>query len=84
MRKGLPFRSAYKLAGQLVARCMEEGQVLETLPLTVYREYSPLFGEDLYPAIDLKACMEKRTSEGGTSAASVRKQIAWVRTVLKT
>ena len=83
VRKGLPFRSAYKLAGRLVARCMEEGQVLESLPLAVYREYSPLFAEDLYPAIDLRACMEKRISEGGTSAASVQKQIAWVRTVLK-
>ncbi len=84
VRKGLPFRSAYKLSGQLVARCMADGQVLETLPLSVYREYSPLFEDDLYADIDLKACMEKRISEGGTSAASVKKQIAAVREALRT
>ena len=83
VRKGLPFRSAYQIAGQLVARCMETGQVLESLPLTVYREYSPLFAEDLYPAIDLRTCMEKRISQGGTSIASVERQITWVRTVLQ-
>ena len=83
VRKGLPFRSAYKLSGQIVARCMADGQVLESLPLEVYREYSPLFGEDLYAAIDLKACVEKRISEGGTSESSVEKQIAWVRMVLE-
>ncbi len=82
VRKGLPFRSAYKISGQIVARCMAEGEVLETLPLAVYREFSPLFDEDLYGEIDLKTCVEKRISEGGTSAASVEKQIDYVRTVL--
>ena len=83
VKKGLPFRSAYKISGQLVARCMEEGTVLESLPLDTYKEFSPLFEEDLYPEIDLKNCMEKRISEGGTSAASVMKQIAWVRKELE-
>ena len=58
---------------------MESGQVLETLPLETYRTYSELFDETLYDAIDLKNCMEKRISEGGTSVASVEKQIAFVR-----
>ena len=82
VRKGLPFRSAYKLSGQIVAKCMAEGQVLETLPLEVYQSYSPLFGEDLYAQIDLRTCMEKRSSEGGTSVASVEAQIAYVKEVL--
>ena len=79
VKKGMPFRSAYKLSGQIVARCMQEGQVLESLPLEEYRSFSPLFEADLYAAIDLRACMEKRISEGGTSLASVEKQIAFVR-----
>ncbi|MBQ9250983.1 MAG: argininosuccinate lyase [Oscillospiraceae bacterium] len=83
VRKGLPFRSAYKVSGQIVARCMAEGQVLETLPLETYREFSPMFDEDLYKEIDLKTCVEKRISEGGTSEASVEKQITYVRTVLE-
>ena len=83
VRKGMPFRSAYKISGQLVALCMKEGTVLEHLPLSRYREYSELFEADLYNAIDLKTCMEKRSSEGGTSVASVEKQIAAVRVILE-
>ncbi len=77
--KGLPFRSAYKIAGQLVARCLQDRCVLETLPLAVYQEYSPLFDEGIFDAVDLQACVERRTSEGGTSEASVEAQLQWVR-----
>ncbi len=83
VKKGMPFRSAYKISGQLVAHCMETGQVLETLPLETYKSYSELFDETLYAAIDLRTCMEKRISEGGTSVASVEKQIALVRKELE-
>ncbi len=77
--KGLPFRSAYKISGAVVAQCIKQGWTLETMPLDAYRAFSPLFSEDLYPAVDLRACVEKRKSEGGTSAASVERQIAKVR-----
>ena len=83
VKKGMPFRSAYKISGQLVKACMENGTVLEELPLETYRQYSELFDDGLYQAIDLKTCMEKRISEGGTSAASVEKQIAAVRKELE-
>ena len=79
VKKGMPFRTAYKISSQIVRHCMETGQVLETLPPESYREFSELFDDDVYAAIDLKACMEKRISEGGTSASSVEKQIALVR-----
>ena len=79
VKKGLPFRSAYKISGQIVAHCIAHGQVLETLPLEVYKTYSDLFEADLYPEIDLTTCVEKRISEGGTSAASVSAQIAYVK-----
>ena len=78
VRKGLPFRSAYKLSGQLVARCIKDECVPETLPLSVYREYSPLFDEDVYTAIDLAVCVEKRSSFGGTAVQSVETQLAFV------
>ncbi len=78
-RRGMPFRSSYKIAGQLVAECILKGTVLEELPLEEYRKYSPLFEEDLYREIDLLTCVEKRVSEGGTSVSSVEKQIAYVR-----
>ncbi len=79
VKEGLPFRSAYKIAGQLVARCIAEGKVLEDLPLEVYKEYADLFTEDVYHAIDLNTCVATRISEGGTSVASVEAQIAYVK-----
>ena len=78
VKKGLPFRSAYKLCGQIVAKCIAQGQVLQTLPLADYQSFSPLFGEDLYEHIDLKTCVEKRISQGGTSPDSVQAQMAYV------
>jgi len=82
VKKGLPFRSAYKISGQLVALCIQKGTVLEELPLDTYKEHSDLFDTDLYDDIDLVTCVEKRISEGGTSTASVKAQIAYVREVL--
>ena len=79
VKRGMPFRTAYKISGQIVAQCIAEGKVLETLPLAVYREYSELFDEELYGEIDLANCVEKRISEGGTSQASVAAQIAYVK-----
>lgn len=82
MGKGLPFRTAYKLSGQIVAQCIASGCVLETLPLEAYQQFSPLFGPDVYEAIDLQKCVEKRVSEGGTSVSSVEKQLLWAKTQL--
>ena len=79
VKKGMPFRSAYKISGQIVAKCMQSGCVLETLPLNEYQAFSELFDEDLYHEIDLNTCVEKRISEGGTSLASVEAQIAYVK-----
>jgi argininosuccinate lyase len=78
VKKGMPFRSAYKISGSIVAKCMNDGRVLETLPLDVYQSFSPLFDEDLYEAIDLRTCVEKRISRGGTSLRSVEMQLEWV------
>ncbi len=83
VKKGLPFRSAYKISGELVGLCIEKNTVLEELPLDVYQQYSPLFAEDLYTQIDLKTCVEKRISEGGTSVSSVESQISYVCDMLK-
>ena len=83
VKKGMPFRSAYKISGQLVALCIQKNTVLEELDLESYKSYSDLFEEDLYEHIDLLTCMEKRSSEGGTSTASVKKQIAYVKSQLE-
>ena len=76
VRKGLPFRSAYKISGAIVGDCVKSGAVLEELPLETYQQYSDLFDSDVYEAIDLTACVEKRTSAGGP--AKVQEQIDYV------
>ena len=78
VKKGMPFRSAYKISGQIVAQCIKEDIVLETLPLEVYKSYSELFEENIFTEISLSNCVEKRISEGGTSVASVEAQILFV------
>ena len=81
--KGLPFRTAYKISGELVADCTSRGCVLETLPLEAYKARCSLIDGDVYPAIDLIACVEKRSSAGGTCRASVLSQIAQVKEALQ-
>ncbi|MBE6964794.1 MAG: argininosuccinate lyase [Ruminococcaceae bacterium] len=83
VKKNLPFRSAYKISGQLVAKCIAEGKVLEELTISEYKEFSELFEEDLYNEISLETCVEKRISEGGTSVKSVEAQIEYVKSKIK-
>ena len=78
-KKGMPFRAAYKIVGQIVAECIDKKCVLDNLPLNAYKAHSDMFAEDLYGEISLETCVNKRVSEGGTSVSSVEKQIAYVR-----
>ncbi|MCR4935072.1 MAG: argininosuccinate lyase [Oscillospiraceae bacterium] len=77
--KGLPFRSAYKVSGELVAECNRRGCVLETLPLEVYRSFCPEIDAGVYEAVDLGNCVARRKSLGGTSVENVEAQLAFVR-----
>ena len=80
--KGIPFRDAYGMTGQLVRQCIEQGTTLEALPLEAYREVSPAFDEGVYEAIDLLNCVERRNLPGGPAPAAVEAQIAGVRAQL--
>ena len=79
-KKGLPFRTAYKISGELVAWCIHHDTVLEALPLETLKQYSDVFDEDVYEAIALENCVARRTSLGGP--ASVEAQIAAIKTYL--
>ena len=81
-KKGMPFRSAYKIVGQIVAYCIDNNLVLETMSLEDYNKYSDLFCEDLYKEISLETCVAKRISAGGTGIDSVEKQIEYVSTFI--
>ncbi len=80
-RRGVPFRTAYKLTGEIVAWCIEKGKSLEDMTLEEYRGFSEVFDESLYEDISLAACVAKRTSEGGASPANIAAQIEYLKQV---
>ncbi len=75
VKKGMPFRTAYKITGGLVAHCISMNTTLEELPLEDYKQQSELFDEDVYKAISLETCVNERRSYGGPSPDSVKAQI---------
>ncbi|MBQ9114558.1 MAG: argininosuccinate lyase, partial [Clostridia bacterium] len=81
-KKGLPFREAYKISGQLVALCVGKGITLNQLELAEYKKMSELFEDDIYDAIDMMTCLNKRTSEGAPSKSAVQKQLCIVESFL--
>ncbi len=83
VRKGMPFRTAYKITGELVAECITKKTDLESLSLEEYRAHTELFSADIYENISLERCVEKRTSKGGTTKSSVLCQVKYIREFLK-
>ncbi len=83
VKKGLPFRDAYKCTGELVASCIKQGLTLETLPLEQYKASCELFDEDVYEAISLETCVKGRLVYGGPAPECVSAQIERAETALK-
>ena len=82
VKKGMPFRDAYKITGTLVHTCIEKGCTLETLPLEEYKKLTDNFDEDVYDAISLDTCVMQRKAAGGPAPESVKAQIEYVRNKL--
>ena len=82
-RKGMAFRDAYTVVGNLVCRCAREGKALEELSLEELRSASPLFDGDVYQALGLETCMEQRKSYGGPAAEETTRQIGELRRFLR-
>ncbi len=76
--RGLPFRSAYKIVGQLVAHCIDLGTVLDELPIEEYKKFDSNFDLDLYEAISLENCVKKRNSLGGCGEESFERQVKYI------
>lgn len=79
VKKGMPFRTAYKITGGLVALCISKNTTLEELPLDDYKRQSELFEDNVYSAISLDTCVKERKSFGGPSPESVLGQIEFVK-----
>ncbi len=82
VKKGMPFRTAYKISGSIVGDCIKNGKVLEDLTIEEYKQYDNIFENDVFQAINLDNCMNKRISEGGTSKESVAAQIEYINNLL--
>ena len=75
VRKGIPFRSTHEISGKLVHYCIENNTTLLDLPLETFREFSPLIDEDVYDAISLETCVNKRTIIGAPSPETVKRYL---------
>ena len=82
--KGVPFRDAHGIVGRLVLRCIEEGKAMDDLTMEEYRQESDAFGDDIYEAISMKTCVEKRLTKGGPAPEAVTEHIRACREYLDT
>ncbi|MTK09899.1 MAG: argininosuccinate lyase [Hungatella sp.] len=72
---GVPFRDAHGIVGQLVLFCIEKGIALDDMTLEEYKAISPVFEDDIYDAISLKTCVEKRMTIGAPGQEAMKKVI---------
>ena len=82
-KKGLPFRSAYKIVGTIVGECIKKNITLDEMSLEEYKSHSDIFESDLYNEISLESCVAKRISRGSTGYESVKEQLNYVAEFLK-
>ncbi|ORM80359.1 argininosuccinate lyase [Pantoea deleyi] len=73
--KGVPFREAHHIVGEVVVAAIGEGVALEALPLATLQQYSTVIGEDVYPILALQSCLDKRNAQGGVSPQQVARAI---------
>lgn len=75
VRKGIPFREAHRMVGELVAHCLHKGVSLEDLSLEEVRRVAPMVGEDVYQVLDIQRVVDGRDSLGGTSRDQVEERL---------
>lgn len=73
--KGVPFRDAHGIVGQLVLLCIEKNIALDDLPLEEYRKISPAFEQDIYEKISMEYCVERRNTIGAPGMDAMRQVI---------
>ena len=83
VRKGVPFRDAHSISGRLVITCIEKGICLDELSLDEYKKESECFEDDIYEAISLETCVNKRQTLGAPSPDSMKKVMERYREYLK-
>ncbi|MBE7554775.1 MAG: argininosuccinate lyase [Anaerolineales bacterium] len=80
--KGMPFRQAHHLVGEIVRKAIELDQPLFSFPLAAYQQFSPLFDRDVHQWLTFNRAADRRTSPGGTGESSVREQLESLRALV--
>lgn len=80
--KGMPFRQAHELVGELVLSCIKQQKYLKDVTLAEFKTLSPLIDKDVYTALDPETAVERRNSLGGTGFKQIKQQIAAAKTLL--
>ncbi len=73
VKNGVPFRDAHGIIGQLVLLCIDRNCSLDELPIEEYKKISPVFNEEIYEAIAMKTCVDKRNTIGAPGKAAMEK-----------
>jgi len=81
--KGVPFRDAHGIIGQLVLYCLDKNLALEDLSLDEFKQFSSAFEEDIYEAISLESCVNKRNTAGAPGEDAIARVIAMNEEYLK-
>lgn len=82
VKKGIPFRKAYKIVGQIVSYCIDNNTTLEDLQMEQYKKFDNNFESDIYDAISLEKCVTNRNTVGGPSPSQVKSRIEQVKRIL--
>ena len=81
--KGIPFRDAHGIIGRMVLYCLEKGCAIDDLTIEEFREFSPAFGEDIYEAVSVHTCIERRNTTGAPGPAAMEEELEANRSYLK-
>ena len=76
VKHGVPFRDAHGIVGRLVLYCIDKGIALDDMSLEEYKAISPVFEEDIYEAIDVHTCVDKRNTIGAPGPKAMEQVIA--------
>ena len=83
VKKGMAFRNAHEVVGKIVLYCIDKDIAIDDLSMEEFKNFSPIFEEDIYNAIDLLTCVEERSVIGGPSSLSVKMQIEVLKKFIK-
>ena len=83
VKKGVPFREAHSITGRLVLKCVEKGIALDDLPIEEYKAESDVFEKDIYDAISMKTCVEKRLTKGAPGRERMLEAVRFYRVYLE-